>query len=152
MILEEVAYFCLLQGDEMDPKARRQGQEGYGSPANEVGKHLREHTRVKRCHGLCSRRSYQECHSLGDSGVVRIPRLRASDCAVHLEVAAHEDGEGDPVDEHEEDNVGETECVAGLEGQTHSELAVVGDASQGQSSHEQRERPAAHHDVGRVSA
>ena len=80
----------------------------------------------------------EEGHALGDLGVVGVPGVRAADGAVHLEVAAHEDGEGDPVGEHEEDDVAEAEAVVRLEGQAHRELAVVGHAHERQDGLEGR--------------
>ena len=74
----------------------------------------------------------EEGHSLSDLGIVGVPGVRSADGAVHLEVAAHEDGEGDAVGEHEEDDVAEAEAVVRLEGQAHRELAVVGHADEGQ--------------------
>lgn len=76
--------------------------------------------------------------------------LRPPDGAVHLEVAPHEDAEGEPVEQHEHDHVRLADGVARLERQAHGELAVVGDAEQRQRRHEQRERPAGRHDVGGV--
>ena len=58
--------------------------------------------------------------------------MGSADGAVHLEVASHEDGEGDAVGEHEEDDVAEAEAVVRLEGEAHRELAVVGHADEGQ--------------------
>ena len=76
----------------------------------------------------------EECHALGDLGVVGVPCVRAADGAVHLEVAAHEDGEGDPVGQHEEDDVAQAEAVVRLEGQAYRELAVVRHADERQDS------------------
>ena len=74
----------------------------------------------------------EEGHSLGDLRIVGVPGVGSADGAVHLEVAPHEDGEGDAVGEHEEDDVAEAEAVVRLEGQAHRELAVVGHADERQ--------------------
>ena len=92
----------------------------------------------------------EEGHALGDLGVVGVPCVRAADGAVHLEVAAHQDEEGDSVDHHEEDDVALADSPLGLKRKTDGELSVVGDAEEGEGGHEDGEGPGADHDVGRV--
>ena len=70
---------------------------------------------------------------------------------MYLEVAAHEDEEGDSVDEHEEDDVSLADRVAHLKRQADGELAVIGDADQRQQGHDEGEEPADGHDVRSVA-
>ena len=55
-------------------------------------------------------------HPFGDSGVVGVPGLGASDRTVHLEVAAHQDEEGHSIYDHEKDDVAFAESSLGLKG------------------------------------
>jgi len=64
---EHGEHFGLLQRHELEPERRRQREEGDRSPAQEVGEH-------------------QQRHPLGDPRIVRIPRLRTSNRAVHLPI------------------------------------------------------------------
>lgn len=74
--------------------------------------------------------------------------LWAANSAVHFQVAAHEYKEGDPVNEHEKDDIGEGGGPRGrLERQTDGELAIVGDADQRQHRHHECEDPPAEHNV-----
>ena len=57
--------FGFLQRHELQPEGGRQREEGDRSPAQEVGE-------------------YQQRHPLGDSRIVRVPRLRSPNGAVHL--------------------------------------------------------------------
>ena len=82
--------------------------------------------------------------------VVWVPRLWPPDGAVHLQVAPHQNGEGHPVDEHEKDDVAQTDGVASLEGQADSKLPVVGDPKQGHRGHQYGEGPTCSHDVSRM--
>lgn len=113
----------------MPPKHGRQRQERNRRPANKIRKH-------------------QQCHSLGDARIVRVPRLRAADRTVHLQVASHQNQERHTVDEHQEHHVHQADRLVGrLERQTDGELAIVGDAQQRHHCHRQREQPAHDHDV-----
>ena len=78
------------------------------------------------------------------------PYLRSADGDVHLEVAAHEDAEGDTVDEHEEDDIAEAESALRLEREADGELSVVGDADEREGGHDEAEGPGDDHDVGGV--
>ena len=123
--------FRRLQGDQTRSPGRCEGKEGDGEPADEVGED-------------------EQGHPFRDPGVVGVPRLGAADGAVHLEVAAHQDEEGDSVDHHEEDDVALADSPLGLKRKTDGELSVVGDAEEREGGHEDGEGPGADHDVGRV--
>ena len=51
--------------------------------------------------------------------------LRSPYGAVHLEVAAHEGGEGQTVDEHEEDNIAHTQPIIHFKRQANSKLPEI---------------------------
>lgn len=126
---EDRKHLCLLQGNQMQSKGSGQRQESNRGPAEEV-------------------REHQQCHSLGNPRVIAVPRLRPPNGTVHLQVAAHEDEEGQPVDEHQEDHVGQTSWPRGrLKGQAHRKLPVVGDPKDGQYGHGQCKGPSDGHDV-----
>lgn len=121
----------LLEGHQLQPEGRREGEEGYRRPAEKIGEH-------------------EQRHSLRYARVVRVPRLRATYRAVHLQVASHQYQKGHAVNEHEEHDVRERRAAIGLEGQADGEFSVVRDSQQRQTRHRQREAPAYRHDVTRV--
>jgi len=129
---EHGEHLGLFQGHEPHPADGGQRDERDRRPAQQVGEH-------------------EQRHALGDPRVVRVPRLRAADGAVHLQVAAHQYEERHAVDEHQEHHVHQAPRAGGrLERETRGELAVVGHAEQRQGGHRAGERPAAQHDVRRV--
>lgn len=62
---EHSEHFGLFQRHELDAEGSRQREEGNRCPAEKVGEH-------------------QQRHPLGDARIVRVPRLRAPNRAVHL--------------------------------------------------------------------
>ena len=78
-----VRYLRLVERDEFVAERRRQREETDRGPTDEVGEH-------------------EERHPLGDTRVVGAPRLRGTDRAVDLRVAADDDEERDAVEQHQE--------------------------------------------------
>jgi len=89
------------------PTDGRQRDECYGGPAQQIGEH-------------------EKCHAFGDSRVVRIPGLRASDGAIHFQVASHEYEKCNTVYEHQEYYVNQApRASGGFERQARGVLAIV---------------------------
>lgn len=130
---EDCEHFGLFQRDQVQSKGCSERQECDRRPADKVGE-------------------YEQSHSLSDPGVVAVPGLRPANRAVHLQVAAHQDEKRHAIDEHQEDNVGQTSrSSCRLKGQANGELSVIRDSKEWQNGHSQRESPANRHDVSGMS-
>jgi len=105
-------YLGLFQRNELKTKGGSKREESNGWPAQEIGEN-------------------EKSHSLGDAGVVGVPRLGPSDGAVHFEVAAHEREERHSVDHHKKHNIRQTTGGFSLKWQANGKFAVIRYSHQG---------------------
>lgn len=123
--------FCLLERNELKTERRCEREKGDRGPAKEIGEH-------------------EQSHAFRDPRVVRVPSLRASYRAIHLEVTTHQYEKSDSVDEHEKNDVAEGGRAARFKRKTYSELSIIRGSHQRQRRHRKSENPAHAHYVSRV--